>query len=77
MPAQPGEDPDEPLAEVHLAELRHLLAELALALLGPDPRGTPRSRTARAVDDRPARRLDDGPQPGPVDRDERVAEVEA
>ena len=33
--AQSGEDPGQPLVEVHLAEERHLLAELPRALLGP------------------------------------------
>ena len=75
-PAQPGQDADEPVREVDLAELRHLLAELALALLRPDREEGIELERPEPLDDRLGRRLDDAPQPGPIDRHERVAEVE-
>ena len=48
-PAEAGEDADEPLRHVDLAELRHLLAELPLALLRPDERTRPRSERSEML----------------------------
>jgi hypothetical protein len=56
--------------------LGDVLAELAVALLRPDPEVFVEIERPERLDDRPARGIDDGPQPGPANRDERVAEVE-
>ncbi len=75
-PPQASEDANEPVCQVHLAELGHLLAELPLALLRPDREEVLRRERAEPLDDRAGGHLDDSTEPGPVDRNEGIAEIE-
>jgi hypothetical protein len=73
---KPGQDADEPLGQVDLAESRHLLPELPLALLRPGRHEPIHLERPEAVDHGRGREFDHPMQGGPVDGDERVPEVE-
>ena len=75
-PRHSGEHPNQSLLEVDLSELRDLLAELPLALLGPGREKRVTVDVRHAFDDPVRHDGDDAAEAVAIDRDQGVPEVE-